>query len=212
MDTQLSSLLSSGPFGDLVFAVQYGSGQNDVDVMAVYELPPFQGQVMLGSLDCFALSKSQLAYLLDRLDPAVTEPVIKGQLLAGSADRLAAFRRTLSVVHRSPDVVRHLVGAAFASYRSAEASVAKLRQAPSEPLFRLFWKNLSWAASYLAYAAFYDRSSGTGPVSPTELLPQSSADLRAVWKLAQRRSNGPDIQACEDALFGVAVHVARGVG
>lgn len=201
--------VTCGPFGDLLFAVRYGSGRHDIDILAVFEPPPLMTNVMLGGLDCLALGVRRLNHLLNHLDPAATEPLLTGELVAGTPAKLEEAKAVMASAERSPFVSAYLFHAACVSFQSAAGTLARVEETPCEPHFRLFSKNLSWAASYLGFAHYYHVSGGCGPITLACLLPQLPPVVETLWTLAQ--TDRRDYSECRDALSTFALQLISGL-
>lgn len=182
MDSMFWHSLKSGPHGNLVVLVRYGSDRSggDIDYLAVYDRPQLSSCIILGGLDLWATHTKELDNLASLLDPVVTEPLLTGQVVAGDS---AIVERAAQIVNRSaPDTLTssHLLRRSFRAYlRSIELS--ELSGDSASIYSRDYWSSLSFAISYWSFASEYQLN-WNGVLSLADLIEKMPRPVRELWE------------------------------
>jgi len=203
----ISEALTRGPLGRLVFAVAYGSGVSDRDVLMVYDPPPLTAEILVAGLDALLLGKDALSRLVAMLDPVATEPLLSGRLLYGDADALAEFRAHVAQATPSRGAVRTLMRRSFSSYEASLASLARASGSGSRRFIRLTCCNLGWSISYFAFAMAYRTSPCAMRLA--DVVERMPCRWRRLWdELTALKPDGEPhkcealLQRWEDVLLG----------
>jgi hypothetical protein len=171
--------LKKGVNGNLLLLLEYGSGDSDIDLLAIYDTPPFQNEILLGGLDFFAVWQKDLPALCALLDPVVTEPLLTGHAAYGSGAMFQEERAKLLDVHATDDSVVHLLAKSHGAFKAVADSHSRLVAEPSDRVLRLFCKNARWVVSYRAFARYYRRGGAVTTLS--DLMKTASPGDSALW-------------------------------
>jgi hypothetical protein len=185
----------------LSFAVQYGSCENDWDVLAVYESTPPRSEIIIGKLDLLAIGIDDLAQMVRLLDPTVTEPLLTGQTIAGEERAFVAASDLLRETKIEWPVVRHLLRRSQVAYENALACLpSALADAPD--MARALWSNLSWAVSLREFARYYAPRTGVGNavISLAELVSVMPKPVKDLWQPIQTSKQADNLRDAEDIL------------
>ena len=186
----------------LSFAVEYGSCENDWDVLAVYESTPPRSEIVIGKLDLLAIGIGDLAQMVRFLDPTVTEPLLTGQPIAGEERAFVAAGALLRETKIEWPVVRHLLCRSQVAYENALACLQSASADSPDTLARAFWSNLSWAVSLREFARYYAKRTGVdnAVISLLELVSVLPKPTHSMWQRIQRSKRTNSLHGAEDTL------------
>lgn len=151
--TLLECLQSTG--AELLFLLEYGSGKNDLDLLAVYQRPPQRNEIIVGRLDLLAIGRDALAHMIRHMEPSVTEPLLTGRLVDGNEGAWRWAQESVRSTVIDWQVIRHLVRGGHVAYGNALACLPSTPADAFDAFARPFWDNLSWALSYHEFARYY---------------------------------------------------------
>lgn len=184
----LRELLGDQYFNEGGEAVLYGSTSDgrDIDILLVQEEEPPAAVVVSGQLDIYVLSRKTFTWLLDLLDPHVTEPVLTGSVLIGDEGRWRELHDSLENTRGSRDAVWHACRRSLVEYLNAE----ELHRAASTLTGRLEWafQTLSFSISYACFASHY--SSGGSVCTLRDLAKARRLLMPEFWEFRTTVKNG----------------------
>ena len=199
----LTELLQSAD-NPLSFAVEYGSGKNDWDMLAVSGSAPPRNEILIGRLDLLAIGAKTLSTLSGHLDPTISEPLLTGRRVAGDGQEFAEARAALDTVAPQWPAVRHLLRRSHMAYQHAVASLDPSCESSPPSVARAFWSNLSWAVSSREFARYYAQRIGcAGAVTRLEeLIPAMPAPVSGLWGCIQDGKRSRSLSAAAEVLRG----------
>jgi hypothetical protein len=177
----LGRALFSGPHGEMLLLLRYGSGrdQGDCDYLAVYDSSPPSPCVVLGGLDLWATDKDTLFSYISLLDPVVTEPLLTGSLVIGSSSLYDESLAALQHVSPSDRSLSHLLRRSFRAFLRAWDLCAYQDEAPNN-VRRDFWSSLSFSLSYWSFSSQYG-SCWKRVLTLAEVVQQMPPKARNLW-------------------------------
>jgi len=201
LDRTIDELLSQHD-NPLSFAVLYGSGSNDCDILAVYQATPPRAEIIVGKLDMLALGRTELDYLIRRLDPYVTEPLLTGTTIAGADTLFLSERSSLCEIAPDWPAVRHSLCRSQMAYGNALACIQHNQGNPAVFRARSFWCNLSWALSFREFAGYYAFRIGMkgAVVQLADVVAGMSPSTRRLWDHINEGKHSKATNGMETAL------------
>ncbi len=150
---KLLSADSKNPLRNLVL---YGSGKNDIDMLAIYKYQPISINISLGILDIIAVGYDKFIELLELYDPLITEPILTGQCCYGDTNEMENFKDFLVNSKPTIDSIFYLIDQSIKILNDAVGYLNLVQHNNNCSLYEdFFWKNLSFSASYISYAKEY---------------------------------------------------------
>ncbi|MCA9045763.1 MAG: hypothetical protein KDA69_15655 [Planctomycetaceae bacterium] len=186
---EISGLLDFPNTQSLRLLLRFGADHidSDIDLLAIYAQEPPQRQLALGRLDVFACSVNQARELTTLRDPVVTEPTLQGTRIAGSKEIHAEL---LDLLQNPPasEAIQYLV---FRSCTSFGDAAVLLSHELTAPQARIALTNLSFAASYLAFAQYYGRNDSQSAIKLDALLQEVDPLLASLIKKCRNAKASP---------------------
>lgn len=194
--SQIASLAAVTP-SELELAIWYGSRdpRSDVDLLLVCAESEVQ-RFAVGRLDLIALASAELLQRIRLLDPVFTEPILTGELVAGSAEALARYRHEIAHTPVARSALDYLDMQSFRRMSHAIELAAGYDYSGDVAFLRRAADEAAWAHSYRAFATAY-RERQARPFSFEDLRSVSSCTpafekaMRA-RELGSRRENVPE--------------------
>jgi len=207
----VANLLHGRRENPLLYLVYYGSRdlQTDIDLLGVYKYEPNYYEYAIGRLDLFAVGFDQLKNLLRNHDPIATEPLLTGELLQGDVHCWNEIKQDFLRSRPNSDSIYFLYARAFESARAASAFIDRYAQTKCPVDHNTFWKNVSFAISYLLFASLYTK--GQFPLTFEQVRKGCSKLANAVnnLRVAKRSEKLTDTKAMEKALSDIRNKLAH---
>ncbi len=195
----------------LLYLVHYGSKdiQGDIDLLGVYKYEPNYYEYAIGRLDLFAVSFNELNNLLKNHDPTATEPLLTGELIQGDFHCWNEIKKDFLKSIPDSESIYFLYARAFESARAASTFIERYGQTKSPVDHNTFWKNVSFAISYLLFANLYAK--GQFPLTFEQVRKGCSKLDNAVnnLRVAKRSEKLTGTKAMEEALTDIKKELAQ---
>lgn len=178
--------IEDGIFGKLLLLYKYGSGDNntDNDYFAIYDSLAQPSNIMLGGLDLWAVGKKELFFLINNVDPFVTEPILTGSVYASyNKELISEINKSILQVQPTKESISYLIKRSYDSLKFAK--YVNNFEEDSRMKNRKYWSALSFSITYWQFAKEYTNN-WVKVMTVTELIDSLEPKIRSFLTLSIR--------------------------
>ncbi len=157
----------------------YGSRNTsaDLDLLVISEPQYPEGPVVIGYLDLLSVSWERFTYLVSNFEPAMVEPLLKGEHLVGDLNSWIELQRSVRSTKPTETTVAYLSKRWLSLFCDARSYLEMMQEDASRFNQTAALTNLGFAISCRLVAREYSRQERQGPLLLEEIEQLSGSDL-----------------------------------